>query len=88
MQACRLFLGTWNFRSFASLAPAKGPNGRIITDDDLIKTIYKFSFSKTKIENKDFDQQDYNYYGDSIYNKLDFFDFHVEGKPKINGMMT
>lgn len=80
-QACRVFLGKWNFRSFATFATTsiKGRGNREpLKEEDLIKTIFKFSFSKSKIDFENFDVPTY-YYRDPACNKLDFYDFHVEG---------
>jgi tRNA U38,U39,U40 pseudouridine synthase TruA len=80
-------LGRWNFRNFASLAPGTSTSARSqITEEDLTKTIYKFSFSKANLydnNNNTFNEVpllDYNYYyKDSKYNKIDLYDFHIEG---------
>lgn len=88
-QACRIFVGTWNFRSFASLTkPQVKPNSKnqdVITVEDLTKTIYKFSFAKSQLDKEDSyeDVEDLNvstyYFRNPAYNKIDFYDFHIEG---------
>jgi tRNA U38,U39,U40 pseudouridine synthase TruA len=73
--ACRLFVGTWDFRTFMKT----GRETKNVEEDVFTKTIYKFCLTKRTIEVED----EYNpvgYYSrDADYNKLDMYDFIIEG---------
>jgi len=82
-EACRLFIGQWDFRSF--MKSGRDTNLKIRSrneEGDLNKTVFtktilKFSFSKATIE----DDASYfpMYNTDSFHKKFDLYDFTVVG---------
>jgi len=75
-EACKLFVGTWDFRTFMKTSKKEKNPVKEVDEDVFVKTIYKFCFSRRRIEDEDFD--DY-YETDGSYRKFDTYDFVIEG---------
>ncbi|CAG7820436.1 unnamed protein product, partial [Allacma fusca] len=69
-EACSVFLGTWNFRTFAHDSKDFKQEG--ITEEYFVKTLRRFSLSKIKPDN-------FVNHFDPISNNFDFYDINIEG---------
>lgn len=71
LDACKVFLGKWNFRTFA--APAADRLKKAEEEEDYVKTVRRISLTRVNsfIE--------HSYHIDPRLKEIDFYDFHVEG---------
>ena len=67
--ACLIFLGTWNFRSF--MMSSRETKDESFPEEGFMKTLYKFSLSHVK-------PSDYHSSFDPVCDKFQFYDFNIE----------
>jgi hypothetical protein len=68
-EASKLFLGTWNFRTFSKISK----NQRPAAEEDYFKTVRRISLTRSS------PFIPLSYFLDPSTPNLDFYDFHVEG---------
>jgi len=71
LDACKVFLGTWNFKAFSK--PVTGRCRETLEEKDYIKTVRRISLTRVN------SFIGHSYYLDPRLKEIDFFDFHVEG---------